>query len=284
MRRINILLTLLVIGVLGLQLASAQGPFTQVVNTPQGLEIAIQQLGTLTQNQDFTFNIHVYNNSNKGLPVTNSTANCTLHLSNSSGVQVLELRGVYQLGIALTNEWRFFVTKGNLTSLGDYALHIQCQSPGEGGFASFGFEVTRLGDQLSDSEITVYIISLVATLFFFLLFVYLSFYFPYENAKNEEGDIVKITKTKYLKIMSIFCSYTFFYMVFTIITGLSNNYIFFEGLRTMMTRTYMILGRVFWMFTVFNLIWFIYNIWKDIIYNKIIISEGKVAMNRLVGK
>lgn len=127
---------------------SAQPPFSE--SNTNGIEIKIPEIGTLQQNQNFTFNFHLYNQTN-GVPIDNSSTSCYLHLYSPNGFQVFEGEVPHRNSPTISNEWEILALDGNFSVLGDNAYAIQCNSTtlNAGGFKSVGFEVTPAGRSTS---------------------------------------------------------------------------------------------------------------------------------------
>lgn len=155
----------------------AQPAFLQPNSLSSGYAIKIQEIGTLKQNTDFTFNFHVFNISN-GVPISNSSTSCYFHLYTANGTQILETSPVSTSDTSnVNNEWMLNVLGGNFSQLGDYAYTIQCNSTaaGLGGFASVGFDVTLSGGEQSTAQGVAALGYLVLMIFLTLFFGFVGF-------------------------------------------------------------------------------------------------------------
>jgi len=140
------------------------------------------------------------------------------------------------------------------------------------------FLITPNGDTLDTGGSILYIILLILNLIFLAIFLTISIVTPYRNLEENTIDgtfVTKVTRTKYVKLVSIWITYGIFLWLITIITGMTNNYIRFEELTSMITNLYLFFYTVGYGVS-FGIIWFLfYNLWKDILFNKIILREGK---------
>ncbi|KKN21511.1 hypothetical protein LCGC14_0924760 [marine sediment metagenome] len=150
-------------------------------------------------------------------------------------------------------------------------------------FATF-FEVTPTGSIIEKPEASFYFIIVFSVLLLFALFLTIGIVTPFGNKKEEtrEGTaITGISLKKYLKVISLWIAYGFFLWFIVIISGIANNYIFFEGLRGMIFSLSLYLNTLGYgvnIFVVFLLLWMT---WKDIVLNKKIINQGKVLLSEL---
>ena len=127
-----------------LPLVASAPPVTQVQQFGEGFDIRIPQDTVLLLNQDYEFEVHVYNISN-GMPII-SDIDCYFHLYNSTGKHQLEL-------------WdnASSHTFGNFSEQGFYYYNIQCNSSSLGGYHSQKIEVTRTGVDNSEDYVAVII-------------------------------------------------------------------------------------------------------------------------------
>lgn len=258
---------------------SAAPPVTTVQQFTEGYTIQIPQDNILNQNRDYTFEFHVFNITN-GKPII-SGINCSLHLYNSSGNHIFE---GYDDTVSQDLDYSFRVLKGNFSKLESQYYFIGCNSSNYGGFGESIIHVTPNGEEINTSQLTIYIIILLADIILLALFIFLSFITPYNNEEKETNNgpvVTKVTKTKYLKLMSIWISYYLCLIFVTILSGIANNYLSFEPVQIMVTNVYLFGSFLGYGLSTF-MIWFIFfNIWKDIILNKIILKEGMAVLRDL---
>ncbi len=155
----------------------------------------------------------------------------------------------------------------------------------EGNFFVNDFTITKNGFDISTGESILYIGLFIANLIVFILFLILAIITPFENVtevqKNGKIAITKITKSKYMKIVACWLAYGSFLYFITLLTGVTQNYINFDELKSLMTNIY-----TFFYYTGFGVttatLWLLFYFgWMDIIFNKEIIKSGKVLMNKI---
>jgi hypothetical protein len=275
----GIILGLFLFIIFSMSLISAVPPFqTTGADT---LQILTPGWDIIKQNQKVDFYWHVFNLTNY---LTNATANCTFHLYSikENGEHILTINNVKMFGN--NRDFEVEVEGGNFSEIGDYRYLIECKTSSQAGGIEAAFKVTHTGDSADTSTSLIYIILLIINLIFLALLLILSIKIPYDNKKQmtREGPaVVKVTKTKYLKLMCVWFSYGLFLWLITILAGLINNYISFEPLKDMIMNVYFISRTLGYGLTVF-MVWFIFlNIWKDIILNKKILKEGKALLTEL---
>jgi len=162
-------------------------------------------------------------------------------------------------------------------------IYIYDYFDAEGNVFVNDFVITPIGDDITTSTSILYIIILFPIIAFFILFLILAIKSPYGNLGEFAGDsfmVKKITFSKYVKLFSIWLSYKMFMWIITIITGMTNNYIKFEELKILTTNLYLFLNVIGYGLSI-AIIWFIfYNVWKDILFNKTILREGKAIITK----
>ena len=260
--------------------SSAQPPFVEIPVFSEGYYVEFTPLGNYKNGENIQFHAHVYNISN-GVRIDNSTTDCVFHLFNRTGEHVINnINMTFDL-VGL--DWDYEVLGGNFTTNGDYAYLVTClDSTNElGGFVAVEFRVTTLGDNIETAESVLYALLLIVNLIMFLIFFSFSIIIPFKDETNKEGAITAINKLKYLKLLCIWFTYGIFLWFLTLLTGLTNNYIFFSGLSGMMTNLYVIFYVGGWGFSVL-IIWVIFiSLWKDILLNKEIVKFGKAFMKEV---
>ncbi len=144
---------------------------------------------------------------------------------------------------------------------------------------SYDFEVTPTGFILETSESMLYIIILIATFILFLAFLYPAIKLPYSNKINPDGSITRISKAKYLKLLSIWFAYGFFMWFLQTLNGISTSFIKLTYLSNFITSifTYSQLFSVGITFLILTIAFI--EVWKDIILSKTIKRYGKAFID-----
>jgi hypothetical protein len=136
----------------------------------KGIEIETLKAQAFTLGENFDLYFHIFNSSN-GLPLDNTTANCTIHIynktDNSHMVMVrLAYAGNYDF------EWEYSIHTSYFLETGFYPYIVWCWSGNErGGFASdeLLISVDGEGELSTTSSVFVFAIILLPLLFGFLL-------------------------------------------------------------------------------------------------------------------
>ena len=206
-------------------------------------------------------------------------------ISNSSSVNISTI-SYPNLTVAVTNQ---LMEKNGKTfnfsfcDTGVIGFYIYDFFDLEGNVFVNDFEITPIGDNINTGSSIVYIIILTTIIIFFTFFLIIAVKTPYDNIEEKKGRmtmVIKITKTKYVKLMAIWISYGLFLWFVVVVTGLTNNYIKFDALRTLTTNLYLFFRALGFGLSV-GIIWLLFwNGWKDIILNKTILAEGKAILNK----
>ncbi len=167
------------------------------------------------------------------------------------------------------------------TDVGGTYVYDYCSV--EGDCFENDFLVNPRGKSIDTARSIVYVILLLSNLLLLAFFVFLSIKVPYANISEEQEDgkfIVEVTKTKYVKLISIWLAAGSFLWFITILTGLTNNYIYFEELRSLMTNMHLFLSTVIGIgLSTFMVFFLLILMWKDIILSRHLRKFGKKFIN-----
>lgn len=189
-------------------LVSSAPPQTTIsqINTATGIIIAYPKYDTLALDEEFILKINVFNATMSSL--TNDTTTCYFHLYNGNprGATAYEDIANYTFDIGGGMfEWDIPAEFFNTT--GEYAYNIKCNSSNEVGYVNSIYRVTPTGEDLNTPQAILYIGYLFAMGGMFLLFLYGSLAFEWDNKRDEKGNIIEINVKKYFKILSIYLVY-----------------------------------------------------------------------------
>ena len=222
MKKKSSFLILTFLFLLSLTFISAQPPFQSNINTIEGLQIFYPQIEVVKQNAEFSLRVHVSNISN-GFPLFNNEVDCRLHLYDNTGNHTFESGILEKDSNGYDHE--IFISSGNFSRLGEHAFYIFCNNSILGGEARGTFEVTQTGVTLDTPESLVYFILAFGVLILFALSFYFMIATEYGNETNEKGEIIKITKLKYVKLALILLTWVLFTWFLNILIGLSDNFV-----------------------------------------------------------
>ena len=154
-------------------LVSAQPPF-QTSETETGLIIVFPKFVTITYQEDFEVNAHIFNKTNGAL-LDNTTTDCYFHGYSSNGSHF----SISKMQFNKTTEDFNYIIPSSLLGEGQGYYILQCNSSSEGGFASAGFDITESGIEMTTSRSLIQL-GLTSLLIMFL-FMSLIFLFNVEN-------------------------------------------------------------------------------------------------------
>ena len=244
--------------------------------------IEYPKIFVLKQNEDFHLRFHAFNKTTGEL-LTNEKINCSLNIYNSSGEGILRVENL-SFNVTHTEQdcqncFNHHIFGGNFSNIGAYSYIIRCYNGEIGGAVSVGFQVTPTGTILDTSESMLYIIILIATFILFLAFLYPAITLPYSNKTNPDGSITRISRAKYLKLLSVWFAYGFLMWFLQTLNGISSSFITLTYLSNFITGIFTYSQWFSVGITFLILIIIFIEIWKDIILSKTIKRYGKAFMD-----
>lgn len=203
---------------------SAQPPQFNTENDI-GLRVQTNPFSVQQNGQDFIYDAHIFNLTD-GVPMTNTTTFCMIHVFDSQGDHLLEVVMPFDINGV---DFEFTVEGGNFTDNSLHSVMIDCLTNGSGiiplgGFLQWEFTTTETGTILSEGQSIVYTGLLLGVLFLFLLSLAGAIFLPFKNNRDELGKIINITITKYFKLGCIFISYALLTWVLNLLVTLSINF------------------------------------------------------------
>lgn len=204
-------------------------------------------------NTPYNFHIQVTNISN-GVIITNSTASCDFHFTNSSGDHLFKQAMYFDPPY----DFEINIAAGNFTS-GCFDYDIYCNdSTVLAGQVEGGFCTSYTGKEMATSSAVFYIVLFGAFIFMFFALVFAIGKLPDENSRDEEGKILNINYLKYLRPPLWFIAWMLVVAMFYIMSSLSFGYLedtlmanFFHTLFiiTMGMSAPIVIVWFFWIFT-----------------------------------
>ena len=113
----------------------------------------------------------------------------------------------------------------NTTLVGDYVVHGYGDVGGTKDTWEYEFKITKTGTILNISESLIYSILAFGVLLLFIISFYFMMAVKYGNDVNEKGAVIKLTKTKYIKLGFILLTWVLFTWFLNILIGLSDNFV-----------------------------------------------------------
>jgi hypothetical protein len=96
----------------------------------------------------------------------------------------------------------------NTSKLGDYCYDVTCSANNRNATRNFCFTINRTGTENSTAQSLVYIIMLFLGLIFLCAFTFGAIKTKWENIRSNEGQLVRISYKKHLKILFSALAYT----------------------------------------------------------------------------
>ena len=144
---------------------------------------------------------------------------------------------------------------------------------------TFFFLITPTGFILETGESLLYIIILITTFLLFLGFLYPAIKLPYSNKTNKDGSITRLSKAKYLKLLSVWFAYGFLMWFLQTLNGISKSFIQLTYLSNFITNIFSY-TQIFSVWITFLILIIIFiEIWKDIILSQTIKKYGKAFLD-----
>lgn len=175
-------------------------------------------------------------------------------------------------------QYTYLINKGNFTIPGIYIVNGIGDKDGILDPWAYKIYMSKSGETLETSESILYILILVGSFLLFIFFFYFAIAIPFYNEKTIiEGKnyIVKINKSKYLKLLSIWFAHGFFVWFLTLLLGIANNFLNLQITLNLLNAIYILFYTLLWANTILILSLFVIFIYKDILINKEILKYGK---------
>jgi hypothetical protein len=272
-KEINLSFALFFLIILNLIIVNAAPPQTQIVD--KGIIIIYPKINYVPLNSNYTFHFHTFNVSN-GAKLDNSTLTCSFHLYNYMDKHIARFNYNVPMESDLI-DWAVYVNKENFTEPGDYSYIIQCNNTaGYGGADSVFFRVASNNSTTETSESIFYFLVTLIIFFFFIGMAVITYIMPYNNKRNEKGEIFFIPKTKYIKLVLIPITYALFVWLLNLLVGISDNFITLGMYYGLITFLFNVCITLSYPLLIFVLIIAVYNILKDIEVHKQIKKFGSV--------
>lgn len=190
--------------------------------------------------------------------------------------QTILLQEISMIKSGITYNYTFCDTSRD----GEYIVEGHGDLDGTDDSWNYKFEITQTGFTLETSESILYIIILIITLILFLGFLFLAIKLPYSNKTNDDGSITRITRAKYLKLLSIWFAYGFFMWFLQTLNGISSSFIKLTYLSNFITNIFTYSQGFSLAVTFLILIIMFIEVWKDIIISKAIKRYGKAFIDK----
>lgn len=196
------LLLLIIVILLFVSISSAAPPF---VATSQGLSIEPTLVQYLPIGQNYTFNIHVFNDTS-GLPITDGNTLCYMNLYNQIGIH--SMQATQSAAATGDFDFVFFANAQNFSKKGNYNVKFQCNNSVVGGSIEMDIEVNQLGTAFTTAKSLAYLAAIMISFIIFLGFFIAGIVLPSGNKSDAmTGYVLAVSNLKYVKLFSLALSY-----------------------------------------------------------------------------
>lgn len=202
---------------------SAAPPFLSTTDFTEGYGIELPHTEYIKIGTNYTVNFHVFNLSN-GVPISNVSTSCFLHLTNSIGQDTLQTSAVHQT-VNIVNEWDVYISGGNFSNTGLYTYTVLCNSSLLGGYKTSHLTVTGTGVELTSANATVYSSFFLIFVFLFVVVLFGITKLPENDNTNDNGEIISIGWLKYLRSLFIFIAWLILLAIFYLSSNLAFAYL-----------------------------------------------------------
>lgn len=113
----------------------------------------------------------------------------------------------------------------NTNVVGQYIVNMVGDVDGIATVVSYDFFINPQGFTITEGSGIIYSVVFIGAIILFLITLYFGIGIPWQNNRNNSGDIVSIDYKKYLKIALIFTSYLTLIFVFAIGKGMSYSFL-----------------------------------------------------------
>jgi len=167
------------------------------------------------------------------------------------------------------NYYNYSLNKNQTNELGEYSAFVYCDGTTTS-YTKFTYEITRSGKTLEIPESLLYILLTFAIFCIFVISLYFTIAVPYANKRDDNGDTVRITKTKYIKMGLVGITYSLFLWFLNMLIGISNNFINLEMYYGFVSGIFLALLRLSLPLLILIIVWSLFEIIRDINKQKLI--------------
>jgi len=214
-----------------------------------------------TRGQDATLEIPIFENDVSKC----TTCTCDITIDYPNGTNIDRSNPT-----TITGHYAIYNLYGsNHTSvLGVYKVDVHCDNGADNGVATFEYEVTETGSNLSTAEGIIYIIVFVVSLFLFGLSLIGAIKIKWSRLSDTRSGTLDFNDLRYVKLVLWFVSYLLLTWITFLSLGISKNFLFLNGASTLFNLIYtVLLIGIFPLFVVFFIVGLI-NIIQDKKYQR----------------
>lgn len=152
----------------------------------------------------------------------NATATCNVSFQFPNGTYVVNLG-------AMTNQFNgdfnYTLSSTDTGTQGTYVWNMYCCQIADCRESHGNFNINYIGKELTTSKAIIYIVLFGILILFFILTLFFMGKIPDGNESNESGEIIFLSKLKYLKSVLLFFSWIILIAIFYISSNLAFAYL-----------------------------------------------------------
>jgi len=167
------------------------------------------------------------------------------------------------------NYYNYSLNENQTDKIGTYSSFVSCTGSTIS-YTKFTYEITRSGKTLETPEAILYILLTFAIFCIFIISLYFTIAVPYSNKRDDNGDTVRIAKTKYLKMGLVGITYALFLWFLNMLIGISNNFVNLEMYYGFVSGIFLALVRLSLPLFILIIVWGLFEIIRDINKQKLI--------------
>jgi hypothetical protein len=152
----------------------------------------------------------------------NATATCNVSFQYPNGTYVVSLGAMTN---QLNGDFNYTLSTVQTEVQGTYVWNMYCCQIADCGESHGTFFINYLGKELTTSKSIIYIALFGILTLFFILILYFMGKIPDGNDTNESGEIISLSKLKYLKSVLLFTSWIILIAIFFITSNLAFAYL-----------------------------------------------------------
>lgn len=180
--------------------------------------IGIINATVFQQNEDLDFSVPV---DLDGSAIT--IGSCTLNIKYPNGTYMINNGSMTN---SYNGEFNITIPKANVTEVGNHHYSIFCVSGIHNDSDKGIILITPTGNDLTDAQGTVYIITLIGIFFAFALCLWGAIAIPSRHKRNDEGKVVAVSDLKYVKMILWAFSYLLLMWIFFMLSEIARNFLF----------------------------------------------------------
>lgn len=167
--------------------------------------------------------------------------------------------------IAMVKTGTYYNTSFSLTTTNGIYVYRTFGNSSTNGICTqnIKFHINPTGEEPEISRAILYWLLTVAIFIIFAFFLYASIVIPYSNEVDQKGNVINVTRKKYIKMGFILITYQLLLWLLNTLVGLSYNYLDISLFYGFVSWAFLIANRLNLWFAVFILVVSIFEIIRD---------------------